>query len=77
MKVLALIGRAASSLVAGALFGLAISTSVPVAHSAAAGAGAAAFVYAAYHRFERTERRADRSEPDAATEQAAGDGDTA
>lgn len=71
------IRRAALSVLAGSLFGLAISTSAPAAHSAAAGVGAAAFVYGAYQRFERTERRSGPAEAGAETGRAAdgGDGD--
>jgi hypothetical protein len=72
MPLLAFIRRSALSLAAGALFGLAIATSAPVPHSAAAGAGAAAFIYVAYHRFDRSERRA-AAQTEVEAEQPAGD----
>lgn len=72
MPSIALIRRTALSLLAGGLFGLAISTSAPAAHSAAAGAGAAAFLYGAYHRIDRLERR---KAPDAAETEARAAGD--
>lgn len=75
MPSIAFIRRTALSLVAGGLFGLAISTSAPPAHSAAAGAGAAAFLYGTYHRFDRLERRASRAAVDGEATAAAGAGD--
>lgn len=63
-----ILGRGLASLTVGALFGLAMSTTMEDLHAAASGTAAAAYVFATYSYLQRTDRRTPSGQPPPAQE---------